>query len=94
MAIVTRLGAPAQPQSLLYHRRAALLSQADLAAAANVGIDTVWAIETGRVTPHLGTIRRIAEAMGVDPLTVTEFVTAIAAEAWQTRRSRLREVRG
>ena len=46
-------------------RRRAGLRQADLAAAAGVGIATVRRIEQGAMEPRLATARKLAAALGV-----------------------------
>ncbi|MDP9476791.1 MAG: helix-turn-helix domain-containing protein [Actinomycetota bacterium] len=43
------------------------LRQEDLAALASVGKNTVNRIEKNRTEPHMTTIRKLAEALGVDP---------------------------
>jgi len=54
-----------------------LLTVRDLAARAGVAHGTVHLIETGQRIPHLSTIRRLSEALGVAPEEVDEFQTAI-----------------
>jgi transcriptional regulator with XRE-family HTH domain len=44
-----------------------------LAEEAQVSTATVNGIETGRTTPSLDTMRKICEALGVDPLDIDEF---------------------
>ncbi len=58
-------------------RRRNLLSIDALAGRANVSTKTIVDIEHGRQTPRLATIRKISEALGVDPFSVAEFVAAI-----------------
>ncbi len=41
------------------------MSQQDLASAADVAVNTVWAAENGRLRPRARTLRRLAEALGV-----------------------------
>ena len=53
----------------------------DLAAAAGVSNKTITDIEHGRVRPKLRTIRRLSEALGVEPGEVTEFAAVIRPEA-------------
>lgn len=43
------------------------LRQEDLAALAGVGKNTVNRIEKNRTEPHMTTIRKLAEALGVEP---------------------------
>lgn len=54
-----------------------MLSQRDLAREAGVTQKTIVDVELGRVEPHLKTMRKIAAALGVDPLEVDEFQKAI-----------------
>jgi len=56
-----------------------LLTIRELAQQAGVAPSSIYLIETGRTTPHMSTIRRIASALGVDPKAVTEFQQAIEA---------------
>ena len=56
-----------------------LLSIRELAQLAGVVPSSIYLIETGRVTPHASTVRRLATALGVDPETVDEFRQAIEA---------------
>jgi transcriptional regulator with XRE-family HTH domain len=49
-------------------RERRMLTQARLAAEAGVSPTTVSGIESGRISrPHFGTLRKLAEALGVDP---------------------------
>lgn len=41
------------------------MSQQNLAAAADVAVNTVWAAENGRFRPRARTLRRLAEALGI-----------------------------
>jgi DNA-binding XRE family transcriptional regulator len=54
-----------------------MLSQRDLAAEARVAPKTIVDLEFGRVEPHLQTMRKLAAALGVEPLEVDEFRQAI-----------------
>ena len=63
-------------------RLARLWSQRELARRAGVAEGTIINIETGRHPPRLLTMRRIADALGVDWREVDEF-RAAAAEARQ-----------
>jgi transcriptional regulator with XRE-family HTH domain len=49
----------------LRERRA--LRQEDLAALAGIGKNTVNRLEKNRTEPHMTTIRKLAEALDVDP---------------------------
>jgi transcriptional regulator with XRE-family HTH domain len=49
----------------------------ELAALADVAPSTVYQIEGGRSVPRLSVVRRISDALNVDPLTVDEFRRAI-----------------
>jgi transcriptional regulator with XRE-family HTH domain len=46
-------------------RQARGLSQQDLAAAADVAVNTIWAAEKGQLRPRPRTLRRVAAALGV-----------------------------
>ena len=48
-------------------RRAKLLTQEQLAQEAGLNRVTIWQLETGIRNPQLSTIRRLAEALGVQP---------------------------
>ena len=54
-----------------------LMSIRELAQRADIAPSTVYQIEVGRSIPHLSVVRRISEALNVDPLTVDEFRRAI-----------------
>jgi DNA-binding XRE family transcriptional regulator len=56
-----------------------LLSTRELARLAGVAPSTIYMIETGRSIPRLSVARRIADALGVDALTITELRRAIRA---------------
>ena len=58
-----------------------LWSQRELAHRAGVAEWTIIAAESGRRTPRLVTVRKIAEALGVDWAEVDEFRSAIEAKA-------------
>jgi transcriptional regulator with XRE-family HTH domain len=45
-------------------------SQQDLAERARMDVMTISRVETGRVNPRPGTLRKIAEALGVEPHTL------------------------
>ena len=48
-------------------RKGRFMTQSELAAAANLTIATISRLENGRRRPHLSTVRRLAEALGVRP---------------------------
>jgi DNA-binding XRE family transcriptional regulator len=58
-----------------------MLSQRDLAREAGVAPKTVVDLELGRVEPRLQTMRKLAAALGVEPLKIDEFARAIEAKA-------------
>lgn len=64
-------------RSLSVLRRSRLLTQRGLADRAGVSHVTVATIETGRRTPALATIRKLAGALAVEPTEVREFAAAI-----------------
>lgn len=51
-------------------RERALLTQQELADRAGVGLTTLNRIENDRAEPQFRTIRKLAEALGVDPKTL------------------------
>jgi len=58
-----------------------LLSIRELARLAGVAPSTIFLVEAGRSTPHLSIIRRLSEALGVDPQSIREFRRASRAHA-------------
>lgn len=48
-------------------RRRKMLSQEDLERLSGVKQNTIWRIETGKVTPRPSTLRRLCEALGIAP---------------------------
>jgi transcriptional regulator with XRE-family HTH domain len=48
-------------------RKRALLTQQELADKSGVGVTTIIRIENNQVEPHGSTIRKLAEALGVEP---------------------------
>jgi DNA-binding Xre family transcriptional regulator len=74
-------GLGGQPMTLRQWRGRRALGTAELAARAGVSKVTVIAIEHGRVTAiKRRTIRRLSEALGVDPWDVAEFRRALSGE--------------
>ena len=63
--------------TLREHRIRRLWSQRELARRAGVAERTVVNAETGRRLPRLLTMRRIADALGVDWRDVAEFRAAV-----------------
>lgn len=60
--------------SLRELRRAKVLSQRELASRAKVSQKTIVDIETGKIRPHPSTLRKLAEALGVDPEALAEHL--------------------
>lgn len=59
---------------LVQHRRRRMLSQDALAALSGVGKSTLVHLELGRIAlPQFKTIKRLADALGVEPSEVDEF---------------------
>lgn len=56
---------PELPEKVRELRKRRGMSQQDLAAAADVAVNTVWALEKGRLRPRARTLRRLAAALGV-----------------------------
>ena len=55
-----------------WERRAQALTQEDLAKRAGVSVATLTRIEQGQVEPHVSTLRRLADALGVEPRDLME----------------------
>lgn len=72
------------PLNELRRRRA--LSLAALAARAGVAPKTINDVERGLVVPKLRTVRRLCDALGVEPAEVTEFAAAIGLTLGETPR--------
>ncbi len=53
------------------------LSLRELAKRANVAQRTIVEAEAGRQVPRPATMRKLAEALGVDPIEVDEFRAAV-----------------
>jgi transcriptional regulator with XRE-family HTH domain len=51
-------------------RELALLTQQELADRAGIGLNTLNRIERDHAEPHFRTIRKLANALGVDPATL------------------------
>lgn len=51
-------------------RERALLTQQELADRAGIGLTTLNRIENDRAEPQFRTIRKLAQALGVDPATL------------------------
>lgn len=49
------------------------LSVRELAKRAGVAFSTVHLVESGKATPHAATMRKIAAALGVEPMEIDEF---------------------
>jgi transcriptional regulator with XRE-family HTH domain len=62
-------------------RRRRLWSIRELAQRAGVSPRTINTIELGRTTPSLSTVRKLSEALGIDPLEVDEFKDVILGKA-------------
>lgn len=60
-------------KTLREHRHAKFMSIEDLAAKAGVSTKTIVDLEHGRTQPKFRTIRKISEALGVDPMEIAEF---------------------
>ena len=55
-------------------RRERVLSLRELEAKSGVSYNTIWRLEDGRQGAHPRTVRRLAEALGVDPSELIEGV--------------------
>ncbi len=67
MPLVVQIG-----DKLKEARTRQLLTQQELAEKSGVGTNTIIRIERGQVEPHFRTIRKLAEALGVEPQTLLE----------------------
>ena len=56
-----------------------LLSIRELAQLAGVAASTIFLIESGRSTPRISVVRRLAAALRVDPPSVSEFRRTLGA---------------
>jgi transcriptional regulator with XRE-family HTH domain len=55
-----------------------VLTQKDVAGLAGVSVSTVTAIERGKELPSAQTARKLASALGVEPLEIDEVKEAMA----------------
>lgn len=63
-------------------RRRKALSVRDLAREAGVAVSTIATLESGRgPTPNPRTVRRLSDALGIDPADVIEFRRTLGLEA-------------
>ncbi len=67
-------------KKLREHRRARFISIEDLAAKAGVSTKTIVDTELGRTRPKFRTIRKISEALGLDPAEVAEFAAVVEGD--------------
>lgn len=67
MSVVVQIG-----DKLRQLRERKALRQEDLAELAGVGKNTVNRIEKNHTEPHMTTVRKLAEALGVDPSELVE----------------------
>ncbi len=64
-------------KTLREHRRARLVSIEDLALISGVSTKTIVETELGRTQPKFRTIRRLSDALQVDPADVVEFAAVM-----------------
>ena len=64
-------------------RAARMLTVRSLAEAAGCSPHTVHEVETGKRVPHLAMVRRLSQALGVEPAVVAEFRRALLLEEEQ-----------
>ena len=62
---------------LVEARAAKLLTVRELATKAGVESKTVYSVEKGLVVPTLTTVRKLSEALEIDPKEIDEFRAAI-----------------
>ena len=75
-----------QSRSLKEHRLTRGLSHRALGSLAGVSNKTLSDVELGKVTPKLRTIRRLCDALAVEPMEVTEFRKAIEGELGEVQK--------
>ncbi|MDP9363223.1 MAG: helix-turn-helix domain-containing protein [Chloroflexota bacterium] len=73
-------------RSLREHRRSRFISIEDLAEKAGVSTKTIVETELGRTQPKFRTIRKISEALGVDPGDVAEFAAVITGDLGEAKK--------
>lgn len=54
-----------------------LIEPSELAEKAGVSRANIYAIEAGRWLPTLATVRKLSEALDIDPMEIDEFKAAI-----------------
>ncbi len=59
------------------HRRRRLLTIRALADKAGISTSTVVAVEKGHKAPRFGTMHKIADALGLDPMEIAEFAEIV-----------------
>ncbi len=67
-------------RTLKQARTARMLTVRGLAAAAGVSLAAVHEVETGKRRPRFGTIKRLSDALGVAPESVSEFRAVLYGE--------------
>ncbi len=67
-------------QTLKAARSARMLTVRTLAERAGVSPHTVHQVETGKRPPRFGTIKRLSDALGVEPEQVAEFRRVLQRE--------------
>ncbi len=67
-------------KTLREHRHAKFISIEDLAEKSGVSTKTIVDAELGRTNPKFRTIRKLSDALGIDPADVTEFVPTMIGE--------------
>ena len=72
-------------RTLAQLRRERLLSLRDLAGRAGVDPKTAHQVERGKRTPRPRTMRKLAEALGVEPARVREFRAAMGLPVEEER---------
>jgi DNA-binding XRE family transcriptional regulator len=70
-----------RPWALRQIRAERRLSRRDLARAAGVATNTIYSTEIGRTLPRFAAIRKIARALGVNPVEIAELRRAIEVRA-------------
>ncbi len=68
------------PRTLNELREGAYLTTRELAKRARVAPATLWRIEQAKTKPHITTMRKIADVLGVHPSEVAEFTLESAEQ--------------
>ncbi len=74
------VGTEPRIRTLKQARTARMLTVRGLAAKAGVSVAATHEAETGKRRPHFGTIKRLSDALGVEPEAIAEFRAVLYGE--------------